>query len=73
MTPEGYNPARKMNPTTDNTRCPVPGCQLRIEHTHEQTDFCHACGAHVPPAIGEGTCPRCPDPTGLNPLIATVT
>lgn len=56
-----------MKPTTDNTRCPVPGCQIRIEHTHEQMDSCHACGAHVPPAIGEGTCPRCSDPSGLNP------
>lgn len=40
--------------------CTVPGCALKVPHTHEQTDFCHACGASVPPREGEATCEHCP-------------
>jgi hypothetical protein len=44
------------------TTCNIAGCALKVPHTHEQTDFCHVCGASVPPRYGEGTCPDCPRP-----------
>jgi hypothetical protein len=34
-----------------------------LELANVGMDFCMACGASVPPMIGEGTCPKC-DPAG---------
>jgi hypothetical protein len=40
-------------------RCPGPGCALKVPHTQDQIEFCHSCGARIPPILGEGTCPAC--------------